>query len=205
MTALATIDQLNDRMVGTASDTDRATAILDDVSAAVRAYTGQTITEATTADTLRIIHGRITLPQRPATAITSVTDIDGNAITYEWDGLQRIDVPSGERSERAFAWAPGSNATTAIVTYTHGYAADDDVLDAVAGLVAQIAARAYGTAPEGVGKTQETIGGYSYTIGGAAASGAYGITPQERAMLRKLVGGSRPAGTVFTGGLESLP
>lgn len=202
-TALATIDQLNDRMVSAATDTDRATAILADVSAAVRAHTGQTITRATTTDTLRVIHGRITLPQRPVVSVGSVTDISGNALAYDWDGLQRIDVPSGAQSERAFLWGSDTK-TTAVVTYTHGFEAGDE-LDAIAGVVAQIAARAYGTPAESVGKSQEAIGSYSYSFGGAAASGAYGITTSERAVLRKLVGGSRVAGTIYTGGLESLP
>lgn len=203
MTALATIDQLNDRMEGTATDTDRAAAILADVSAAIRAWTGQTITEATTTDRLRIIHGRVTLPQRPATAVSAVADIDGNALSYEWDGLQRIDIPAGTLTESSFD-IEETNLTVVDVTYTAGYSSGDE-LDAVAGIVANVAARAYGTAPESGGRTQESIGAYSYSVGTMAAAGGWGLLPAEKDMLRRIVGGAKRAGTIYTAPLGSLP
>ena len=202
-TALATRTQLDDRMVGdTTGDTDRADAILADVSAAVRAWTGQTITQASTTDRLKVVGGRVNLPQRPATVVTTVADIDGNSVSYTWDGLQRLDVPSGTLSESSFEW--GEAVKVVDVTYTHGYTAGDE-LDAVAGIVANVAARAWGTAPETGGRTQESIGAYSYSIGSASAAGGWGLLKAEKDALRQIVGGSRSAGTIGTEPLRSLP
>lgn len=165
MAALAAVSDLEARLGRTLSGTElsRATALLDDASAAVRGYTGQELTAGTSTNKrLRARGGVVTLPQRPVTAVTSVTDTDGNAVGYTWDGWDRLGV------------VPELEAV--LVTYNHGY---DTVPDVIVAVVCQVAGRALGTPPDGSGFTQETIGGYSYTIGGTAAAGALGLLPAE--------------------------
>jgi len=106
------------------------------------------------------------------------------AVTYEWDGLQVVAVPSG---------------TGALdVTYSHAF--DADVLASVAGVVATIAARAYGHPLEAGAVTSESVQGYSYSTGSAAASGGFGLLPAEHRKLRRLVG-SKGIGAIRAGSL----
>lgn len=203
-TALCTSSDVTDRMTTTASDTDRLAAIIADVSASIRAATRQTITQATTTDRLRVINGRVTLPQRPATAVSAVADIDGNSLSFEWDGLQRIDVPRGYTQESSFDWHQG-RLRVVDVTYTHGFAAASAELDALAGIAANICARAYATSPEQSGIVSEQIDSYQYRLGSVGAAGAFGLLPDELKTIRAIVGGPRPAGQIDTVQLEALP
>lgn len=194
MTALATIEQLQARIGKTLSGADiaRATALLDDASAAFRrAAGGQQITQATTTDRVRVVRGKVRLPQAPVTDVTAVTDENGNALLYRWHGGDTIDVSSNVIDD--FAWVPWSNPIpVAVVTYTHGYAT---VPDDVVAVVCQMAARAFGSNPETAGIQQESIGGYSYSIGAAAAAGAVGMLPAERLIAEAY--DPRRAGVVF--------
>lgn len=198
MAALATDDDLQARLTRTLTEDDatRVTALLDDASAAVRMFTGQQIDQAETIDRLAVRNdGRIlyvTLPQRPVVEIASVADINANTITYEWDGHTRLRLTG--RTGETFADTLERDLRYVDVTYTHGYGEDNDPqgkLAIVAGIVANIAARAFGTPAEETGKTAESIAGYSYQIGGAAAAGGFGLLASEKELLASILGRRR--------------
>lgn len=167
---LATVADLEARLgrTFTAEETTRAGLLLDDVSATVRAYTGQQFTAATSTVRLRARGGRIRLPQRPATAITTVKNTDGVTVAHTWhsgDVVTLTDYP-------ASGWFD--------VTYNHGYVLIPADIIAVA---CQIAGRAFGTTADNAGYQSESIGTYSYTVGVAAAAGATGLLNDEKAVL----------------------
>lgn len=177
-TPLATVSDLEDRLGRSlaGADSTRAAALLIDASAAVRSYTGQQFTEATSTVRLQPRGGVVRLPQRPVVAVSAVKDTDGNALGFTWLGADRVQVTiDGWEIE-------GSYRGPVDVTYQHGYAAGETP-DVIVAVVCQIAGRALGQNVEDAGKTGENIGNYSYTIGTAAASGALGMLPDEKAKL----------------------
>lgn len=167
--ALASVDDLESRL-GRQLDppeAQRAAALLDDASAAVRAYTGQQISAAETTQRLRVVNGEIRLPQRPVDEVTAIDDADGNPVAFSW-----------WFGDRALLIGPYPEWVD--VTYTHGYV---EVPAEIVGLVCNQVARSLGNAPDQTGYTQEQIGQYSYTIGPAAAAGPFGLLNDERAVL----------------------
>lgn len=202
MAALATANDLQARLTRTLTDADaaRVAALLDDASAAVRKYVRQRIDQVETTDRLKVRNANhemfVTLPERPVVDISSVADINGNTVEYEWDGATRLRLTW--RTGETFASDLYSELRYVDVTYTHGYGDDNDPhgkLEEVAGIVANIAARAFGTPAEETGKTAESIAGYSYQIGGAAAAGAFGLLASEKDALAALFG-KRRAGSI---------
>lgn len=181
MAALATVADLEARLARslTAEETTRADALLDGASARVRSYTGQTFTQATTTDRLRVRSGAVRLPQRPVTDVTAVADMNTNDVTHTWHNGDVVyvtaDVPD------SWAWEPRRNGLSWVdVTYEHGYAAvPDDVIE----VVCQMVLRAFGQPADGAGFTSESVGTYSYSVGAAAAAGAVGMLADERAAL----------------------
>lgn len=189
---LATSDDVVERL-GRALTTEEAAkidALLDDASAAVRAYAGQTFTEHETTDLLPIRNRAIQLPLRPVSAVDSVTDQNANSLVFTWlTGDTTIALASrGYLNEWELNVLPGTRMAKAFVTYTHGYyVIPDDVI----GVVCQIAGRALGSPSTDAGMTQETIQGYSYMQGSAAGAGPFGMLPDEKRVLdryRVLVG-----------------
>lgn len=184
---LATLDDLETRLGHAVDNADRAEALLADASAAVVAYTGQTFVQETTTARIRVRRGQIRLPQRPVTEVSAIADVDGVDVTHTWDGGSRIDLTGNPLN-----WWEINTRTTGLnwvdVTYTHGY---ETVPSDVIGVVCQMAARALGRAAEESGITQESIAGYSYTVGSVAAAGAVGMLPEEKTTLdryRRLLG-----------------
>lgn len=185
MANLATLPELQARLTTliTADQEERAYALLADVSAAVRAYTGQEIEESTDSNKrLRVRNGVVRLPQRPVTAVASITDEDGNTVGYTWDGLDRLRVDSRpiDGFERNYSLTFPYRVDTVLVTYTHGFSTIPADIVAV---VCQIAARAIGSPATESGITQEALGAYSYSRGGAAGAGPFGLLADERAVL----------------------
>lgn len=181
---LATSDDVVGRLgrALTTSEVVRIDALLTDVSSAVRAYTGQTFTSEETTALLTIRNREVRLPQHPVTAIGAVEDGLGNSLPFIWlDGDVVISLVSASYLN---SWElnvlPGTRIGKAAVTYTHGYAT---IPDDIVGLVCQIVGRALGTPSTDAGKTSETITNYSYTIGSAAAQGAFGIMDEEKRLL----------------------
>lgn len=156
-----------------AADTATAEFLLDLVSAAMRSYMGQHVTPSVTTTTrIRSRCGTLRLPQRPVTAVTAVTTAATPpvAVTFKWDGAG--SVTAGQ--------SIGYETGAYLVTYTHGLAVAPDDLRAV---VLQVAGRAMGATAEASAVQSESIGSYSYSVGGAAASGPMGFLAGERAVL----------------------
>lgn len=178
MTALATLEQLAARATQ-AFDEARATAVLDDVSAAVRNYTGQTVTAETTTDRFVVRNFKVRLPQRPVSEVSDVSDIDGAALTYSWDGLETIVVP--RRTVDQFDYdVPLISPPVVDVTYSHGY---ETVPDDLVAVVCNVAARALAEGPEMAGVTQESVVSYSVSYGPIGASGPLGFFAAETRVL----------------------
>lgn len=157
----------------------RIDAVLADASAAVRSYTGQDFTASTTTERLRVRRGSIVLPQRPTSAVAAVEDLNANGLPYQWDGLDRLLLTISNLD--SFSFVPWSRPIAVVdVTYTHGY---DPIPDDIVGVVCSIVTRALGRRPEDAGIQQESIAGYSYTVGSAAAQGGFGMLPDEKAVL----------------------
>lgn len=161
------------------SDVGRGQRLLDDASAAVVSYTGQTFVRAETTATVRVPPSRwLRLGQRPVHSVSAVTDVNDNELTFTFDGLDRVRIPANLSD---FAWEPWpTSLRTAKVTYDHGY---DQIPGDVIAVVCQMAARAYGVNPADAGVNNERIGEYSYGIGAAASSGAVGMLLPERSIL----------------------
>lgn len=191
MEPLATTDDLEAVLGRTLTDTEaaRVEALLVQASAVVRRRSTQDFTQAETIIRLHIRDGFAVLPQRPVNDVSTVQTIDGNDVWYQWDGLDRIIVdPSRAINDfelNTLAYPP----PTIDVTYDHGYAPTDDDPPAstipadVVALVCQVVLRTLGQDPTAAGMQQESIAGYSYSVGSAAAAGVVGLLPAEAEFL----------------------
>lgn len=182
----------------TCDEDARLDALLADASALVRAYTGQDFSAATDTVTLRAQGGVIRLPQRPVTAVASVTAIGLNGtpdvalVDWWWDGLDQVRLGEGNfvinLPEVWWDDEDGYPGTFA-VTYTHGAPVPPDVVAVVCGMVLRTV-----TAPTSVGGvTSETIGPYSYRLESAGVGTAVSLSEMERKALsryRRTVGTS---------------
>lgn len=171
----------------TASENLRISSLITDASASIRNYMRQEVTAATTTVLLRVRGGKIRLPQRPVTAVSAVVNDNGDPVLYQWWGDDTVWV--GSNVPDSFAWEPWRNGYIALtVTYDHG---SDPVPDDIVGVGCSIVTRALGREPADAGITSESIAGYSYSLGSAAAAGAFGMLQAERDILDtyKRVGG----------------
>lgn len=186
MADLATEDDLEARLGRslTSAEQTRAAAFLADASALIRRYTKQDF-EAVSGDvvTLRPIGTTIRLPQRPVTAVNSVSALD-------WAGASNIVLPSGfwgfdgidiieiaPYSSNVWLTLPtvelGDDLpNTYQVDYDHGGTIPDDVIAVCCGMVLRVL-----LAPSLVeGMSSERIGEYSYQMGQFAGGGSAGVT-----------------------------
>jgi hypothetical protein len=151
-------------------DTTSATLARTVATGIVTGYTNQGIEAATYTQTLPISTGlTIRLPQRPVTAVTSVT-IDGTAWTvtdqWLWDGISyQVDLEE----------PPPVDVWTARVVYNAGYATVPGLVKAVA---LSVAARAY-TNPSRV--SSQSIDDYQVSYPGESA----GLLPEEKRLLKR--------------------
>lgn len=177
--SLATIEQLIARQPSVAED-PRAQAMLDDASAAVRSYTGQTF-DAVTADVSRVklSRGTARLPQRPVTAVTAVTTLAGTAVSYDWDGYERVVVDPQLLSRPTQI---GDPPMVVLITNDHGYEPEAMPEDIVA-VVCQIAARSLTGNPQDARLTGRSVDDYSETYGTIGAAGPFGLFPDEARLL----------------------
>lgn len=188
--ALAVVADLEAR-VGSldAGQTARAAALLADASAEVRDAAGQHITEVVDDTvTVRPIGRRLRLPERPVTAVSSVTAVDTGTVLvggtdWEWDGLDRVTLAQSV-----------SLAASYRVVYSHGYATVPDVVVAV---VCAAANRALTASAMLDGVTSETIGQYTVQTASGSSGVAARLTDREKRMLRRRFG--RSSGVVLTG------
>lgn len=163
----------------------RVGALLDDATAAVKAYTGRLFGEGTVTGRYRPRNGVVRLRYH-VTDVVAVLDLSGNAMSFQWDGINRVAVSMLDQ----FDVEPAAWGDTAVdITYSYDQGPVPDLIRAV---TAQMAARAYGVKAMDSGKTQESIAGYSYSVGPVAASGAIGLLEPEKEMLIKFrrVGGT---------------
>lgn len=144
------------------AESARIDALIADASAEIRGYTGQTITPATSTVTLPVLGGRVSLPQRPVTAVEAVNghpvdedDVVGPTLHGLW----------------------GQYAT---VTYRHGY--DEVPGDLVAVAVAMVL-RGMSTDLVGPMKSRETIGDYSYGLPESALARRVVVDRTDQATL----------------------
>lgn len=167
----------------TEQESIRAQSLLADASAAVRAAAGgQEISEATSDAYLFAHNERLYLPQVPVTAVNSVETVAGATVGFTW--YAGFTAYVGYASLNSFEIVPFlyPARTPLVVNYTHGYAViPDDIVAVVCG----IAARALGQPPDTSGVIQESLGGYAYTLGSAAAAGGLGMLDSERLIARR--------------------
>src|SRR6185295_7220397 len=105
------------------------------------------------------------LPQRPVSAVNSITEPAGDTtVGFTWYAGDIVTLDSIPPA----GWVD--------VNYDHGY---DDAPDDIIGVVCNIAGRAFGTPADEGGYQSETIGTYSYAVGAAAAAGASGLLNDE--------------------------
>ena len=175
-----------------ATEIGYATSLIAMGSALVRSYTRQQIS-AITADTVTLAGNwaqRLVLPQRPVTAVSSIT-INGVTLdpaSYSWDrygNLYQLTGSSLPDSSGTLTgavsqlWGPAGSSFTSyaggpswsgpmaviIVTYDHGYAVTPaEITNEIAGMTAmQIAT--------GAGIEKETIGTYSVSYARSPSGG----------------------------------
>ncbi|HEY9482905.1 MAG TPA: hypothetical protein VIR00_08075 [Micromonosporaceae bacterium] len=173
---LATAAQLGILMQDTGLDEDLATLLLELATGEVQGMARQRLVAVQDDQAVLIGSGApmLELPQRPVTAVTTVT-VDGDAVTdWTWPGRARW-------LHRGCGWG---HLSTVAVTYDHGYAADDWRLvpaqNATLGLARQVAVN-----PSGV--ESESIDDYrvQYAASLAAAAAA---ADNLRSSLRRLYG-----------------
>lgn len=119
----------------------------------------------------------------PVISVESVLSvISGLPVQHYWDGLALWGGWAFPDSNIGgpISWNRRRHGIVLDVTYTHGI---DPVPDEIVALVCQVAARALGVEPDQSGVSQETISGYSYTLGSAAAAGGLGLLPAEKEVL----------------------
>lgn len=177
--ALATLEDL-EAVLGRcleSSEIKRANWLLGDASAAVVAYTGQEFAAGATIVVMPAA-GTICLPQRPVTAVTAVIDTNGDAVAYTFNSYT---------SEVSLDTAPATSRV--VITYSHGFAS---IPAEVVSVVAQVAARALGVAPDATAVQQQSAGPFSASLGAAASAGAFGLLLPERLILDRYTGGCGP-------------
>ena len=161
MAAFASTTDLEDYLQTTfdATDTARATKLLDHASAVIRRTARQdfdfTSNEAVTLTPT--CPNTLLLPQMPVTAVASVT-VDGILLTEEID--YRVQLPAGIVTHLRSRWTKPVD-----VVYSHGYTTLPEDLKAIC---VEMSARAW-TNPMGV--LSEQIGNYSARWGAEGASG----------------------------------
>lgn len=182
---LATIDDYTDRY-GSVADGSVLVLVqrLIDASAAVRSYTGLQFTAGETTQVLRVVAGKVRLPQRPVVSVDAVDGIlaDNSRTTlvgWTFDGIDQLAV--GSQSfvlNLPEAWYDTDNPfTTVEVTWTYGY---DEIPADIVAIVCAAAGRAI-NAPSGV--ISETIGSYSYRLADDEGAGPIGFSTPERGIL----------------------
>src|SRR3954470_6768383 len=178
MAALATLAQLEARLGRQISDVDemtRAEALLDDASAAVRSYTGQYISSASSSERLAARHGYVRLPQRPARSVDDVVNDDALDVPFRWAlGSEEVQL------DAAFYCPPSQRRVYVTVTYSHGYAV---VPDDIVAVTCNIAARSLGVRAEDAAVTSQTITNFSESYGPVGAAGPVGLFSSETMVL----------------------
>jgi hypothetical protein len=138
-------------------DLARIQALLDSASAAIRRFTGQTLSEVTSdIVTLEPVNGdTLILPQRPVTAITALTVLGIAYTNYRFKSNGLIHNGATPTTSEGAFWSNG-----ATVTYSHGYAETSDEFKDIKAICLEMADRALRSpeAPSSFEPSEETIG-----------------------------------------------
>lgn len=199
MADLATPDDLAARLGRCLSTEEmtRATALIADASALVRAYTRQEFDHVADDEVvLRPVGTVLRLPQRPVTAVVKVEALGGGVVpdltlpvgTWAWDGADKVDI-----------WPPGTSVWLTLperwsdvgwpvgayrVTYSHGHASPPpEVVAVVCGMALRVL-----LSPSMVeGLVSERIGQYNYQMQqGTGTTGAVvRLTDADRVALAR--------------------
>ncbi|QBI53428.1 hypothetical protein [Streptomonospora litoralis] len=191
MAALASQTDIEARLgrALTTAEEDRVEAVLDDASAIVRNYTRQDFGQQESTQILRIINGRVRLPQRPVLSVSAVGIVDpwGQSppaqVPYMFDGIDSINLTGGDVLLNAPEWWADLDAaaTTAEVTWTHGYATTPgDVVAVVCGMVIRQL-----LVPQQPGVRSEQAGGESISYADALMTGTVTLTRDDRRILNR--------------------
>jgi hypothetical protein len=161
-----------------ASLTDaEAELMLELATGAVQAAAGQDILEATETITLiGTVESWLSLPQRPVTAVSSVS-LDGDTVT----DYKRF----GDRLWREDGWASSAYEPSEVqVAYTHGLASTDQRIQLARSAVLAIAAQLFSN-PNGA--TGFSIDDYREQYSQSASSDIAGLVPSrlQKALRRK--------------------
>lgn len=187
MTDLATENDIEARLGRSLTSTEqtRAAAYLADASALIRKYTKQQFEEVS-GDTivLRPVGTVLRLPQRPVTAVNSVTALASSGGlevalpvgTWTFDGIDQVDIwPDSFRwmINLPDAWYDGDGPDTYRVDYDHG---DDTIPPDVVAICCGMVLRVLLSPSLVEGLTSERIGEYSYQLGQFPGGAAAGVT-----------------------------
>lgn len=164
-------------------DASTATLVLEAATSVVQAVVGQRILEVV-GDTATLIGGTdgwLDLPQRPVSAVTSVT-LDGETVTEGTaTGTYRR---FGSRLWRDCGWATCyTEPSTVVVVNTHGYPTGSQELQLARSAVLSLAKGAYAN-PSGA--SREAIDDYSVAY--EVASAQMEASPFIKAALRRQYG-----------------
>jgi hypothetical protein len=139
------------------NDLARTQALLDSASAAIRRFTGQTLSEVTSdIVTLEPVNrDTLILPQRPVTAITALTVLGVAYTNYRFESNGLIHNGATPTTSQGVFWSNG-----ATVTYNHGYAETTDEFKDIRTICMEMTDRALSSreAPATFGPSEETIG-----------------------------------------------
>ena len=169
----------------TTDEEGRVDFLLNRASQKIRAWAKLNFTQVL-GDTrvLRIVNSKVTLPERPVTAVSKVqlVGFDGvlrYAVPYQWDGLNTVLFYSDMQVLNLPEILLDANTTTAEVTYDHGFEqVPDDVVDKCAEMVVRCL-----MAPLAPGVQSVQTGPMGYRI--AAGFGALPVlTDDDKADLR---------------------
>jgi len=187
---LATPEDLASLLERDDVDAYKAGVLVETATAIAQAAAGGQRIVAVSGDTGQIMgttSNWLSLPQIPVTAVATVV-IDGDATT-EWKLF-------GNRIFRRHGWLSRhgcwGDPAQVVVTYDHGYAPDDQLLQLARSAVLSICQGAYGN-PGGL--SAESIDDYKVTY--AALAGQMDASPHLIASLRRQYG--RRAGVVAIG------
>ncbi len=149
----------------TAEETATAELLLDLSSAAIRSYTGQTLSIVEDDEvTFDAPCGyRIFLPELPVIAVTSVT-WDAAELTLLTDYHLYADTGTIRFAGRRWSYTPQA----VVVTYDHGYATDSPQYGLAQGVCLALAKGTLTSA--GVDVKSESIGNYSVTYDAAQST-----------------------------------
>jgi hypothetical protein len=173
VSALATVADLEARLGKAVTDPIQAQAMLDDVSASVRSYTGQAFSRVITTDRLTVRRALVRLPQRPVNSVDAVALSDGTAVTFDWQtGAETVCVGGWESS--------CSRISAALVTYDHGY---DTIPQDIVAVVCNVTNRGLGIDPTAGAIASRSISNYQETYGPVGAAGSTGLFTSEVQVL----------------------